>query len=164
MKPFPRQLNVVQTFKHNQIDLNKWLSQFKRLTVYKTSLQVKVQKLIFYHIAVIPQYWLDLIIARSGDMYVDDSGILKLVIKCFGIVTKFRCSNFLYQKCIEVFTETKSFVNKIWNTCTFLCIIFYDLFTPRNCHLSTILQNYCDSFFLHLICNEALYSLTKHTV
>ena len=54
-------------------------------TVYKASLQVKVQKDNFYHITVIPQYWQDLTIARSAGMYENDSGILSLVVKCFGI-------------------------------------------------------------------------------
>ena len=40
---------------------------------------------IFYHITVIMQYCLDRTIARSGDMYKDDLGILTLVIKCFSI-------------------------------------------------------------------------------
>ena len=46
--------------------------------MYKASFQVKVQKgeFFFYHITVIPQYWCDLTILRSGDMYVDGSGIL----------------------------------------------------------------------------------------
>ena len=39
----------------------------------------------FYHITVILQYCWDKTIARSGDMYRDDSGILSLVIKCYGI-------------------------------------------------------------------------------
>ena len=39
----------------------------------------------FYHIIVILQYCSDKTITRSGDMCRDDSGILSLVIKCFGI-------------------------------------------------------------------------------
>ena len=34
----------------------------------------------FYHITVILQYCWDKTIAQSGDMYRDDSGILRLVI------------------------------------------------------------------------------------
>ena len=40
---------------------------------------------IIDHITVIMQYCWDKIIARSGDMYKDDSGLLSLVIKTFGI-------------------------------------------------------------------------------
>ena len=36
-------------------------------------------------ITVTMQYFWDKTIARSGDMYKDDSSILNLVIKCFGI-------------------------------------------------------------------------------
>ena len=43
------------------------------------------KRTIFYHITVILQYCWDKTIARSGDMYMDDSGIFSLVIKCFGI-------------------------------------------------------------------------------
>ena len=39
----------------------------------------------FYHITVILQYCWDKTIARSGDMNSDDSGILRFVIKFFGI-------------------------------------------------------------------------------
>ena len=39
----------------------------------------------FYHITVILQYCWDKTIARSADMYRDDSGIFSLVIKRFGI-------------------------------------------------------------------------------
>ena len=51
-------------------------------------------------------------IARSGDMYKDDSGISSLVIKCLGI-TNTSWQNFAVRissvKTIEVFTETKKF-------------------------------------------------------
>ena len=40
---------------------------------------------IIDNIAVILQYCLDKTIALSGEMYKDDSGILSLVIKFFGI-------------------------------------------------------------------------------
>ena len=43
------------------------------------------KRTIFYHITVILQYCWDKMIARSGDMYRDDFGILTSVIKCFGI-------------------------------------------------------------------------------
>ena len=43
------------------------------------------KRTIIDHITVIMQYRRDERIARSGDMYKDDSGILSLVIKYFGI-------------------------------------------------------------------------------
>ena len=43
------------------------------------------KRTIFYHNTIILQYYLDRTIARSGDMYRDDFGILSFVIKCFGI-------------------------------------------------------------------------------
>ena len=39
----------------------------------------------FDDITVILQYFLEKAIARSGDMYRDDSGIFSLVIECLGI-------------------------------------------------------------------------------
>ena len=42
---------------------------------------------IFYHITVILQYCWDKTVVRSGNMYKDDSGILSLVIKCFGFTS-----------------------------------------------------------------------------
>ena len=49
-------------------------------------------------------------------MYEDDSGILSLVIKCFGITSKawqnFAVRIFSVKTVLEVFTETKSFANK----------------------------------------------------
>ena len=44
----------------------------------------KSAKRFFYHTTVILQYW-DKTIARSGDVYEDEKGILSLVIKYFGI-------------------------------------------------------------------------------
>ena len=43
------------------------------------------KRTIFYHITVTLQYCWDEKIARSGDMYRDDLGILSLVINFFGI-------------------------------------------------------------------------------
>ena len=43
------------------------------------------KRTIFYDITIILQYCLDKTIARSGDIYRDDSGIFSLVIKYFGI-------------------------------------------------------------------------------
>ena len=54
-------------------------------TVQRLVLSKGAKRTKFYHISVILQYCWDETIARSGDMYRDDSGILSLVIKCFGI-------------------------------------------------------------------------------
>ena len=43
------------------------------------------KRTVIDHITVIMQYCWDKTIARNGDMYKDDSGILSLVIKCFSI-------------------------------------------------------------------------------
>ena len=43
------------------------------------------KRTIIDHITVIMQYCWDKTIARSGDMYKDNSGIFSLVMKCFGI-------------------------------------------------------------------------------
>ena len=55
-------------------------------TLYNTSSK-GAKRTIFNHITVILQYCWYKTISRSGDMYRDDSGILSLVIKCFGITT-----------------------------------------------------------------------------
>ena len=54
--------------------------------------------IIIDHITVIMQYkyYWDKTIARSGDMYKDDLGILSLVIKCLGI-TNTSVQNFAIQ-------------------------------------------------------------------
>ena len=58
------------------------------------------------------QFFRDKTIARSGDMYKDDSGILSLVIKFFGI-SNTSVQNFAIRissvKTTEVFVETKFF-------------------------------------------------------
>ena len=54
-------------------------------TVQRLMLSKGAKWTIFCHIKVILQYFWDKTIARSGDMYRDDSGIFSLVIKCFGI-------------------------------------------------------------------------------
>ena len=54
-------------------------------TVQRLMLSNGAKWTIFYHITVILQYCGDKTIARSGDMYRDDSGIFSLVIKRFGI-------------------------------------------------------------------------------
>ena len=64
------------------------------------------QRQIFYHITVILLlYWLDKTIARSGDMYEDDSVYLSFVIKCFAI------TNTSVQNCVvrisSLITELK---------------------------------------------------------
>ena len=46
---------------------------------------LKLQKEEFYHITVILQYCWDKTITQSGDIYKDDSGIISLDIKYFGI-------------------------------------------------------------------------------
>ena len=66
-------------------------------TLYNTSCQVKVQKeQIIYNITVILQYCWDKMIARSGDMCMDDTGILSLIIKCF-VITNTSVQNFAIQ-------------------------------------------------------------------
>ena len=57
------------------------------VTVQPIFLSEGARRKIFYNIAVILQYYLDKTIARSVDMYEDDSGILSLVIICFGITS-----------------------------------------------------------------------------
>ena len=54
-------------------------------TVQRLMLSKGAKRTKFYHISVILQYRWDKTIARSGDMYRDDSGILSLVIICLGI-------------------------------------------------------------------------------
>ena len=54
-------------------------------TVQRLMLSKGAKWTIFYHITVILQYCWVKTIARSGDMYRDDLGIVSLVIKCFGI-------------------------------------------------------------------------------
>ena len=54
-------------------------------TVQRLMLSKGAKRTIFYHIIVILQYCWNKTIARSGDMYRDDLGILSLAIKCFGI-------------------------------------------------------------------------------
>ena len=99
---------------HGFVNLNQVsrLHTIQRLMLSKGAKRTKID-----HITVIMQYVWDKTIARSGDMYKDDSGISSLVIKCFGISntsgTKFRYLNFLCQNCTEVFAETKSFFLKI---------------------------------------------------
>ena len=60
-------------------------TQLQIQTVQRLMLSKGAKRTIFYHITVILQYCWDKTIARSGDMYRDDLGILSLVIKCFGI-------------------------------------------------------------------------------
>ena len=83
----------------------------QRLMISKSTKRAKV-----YHITVILQYCWDKTIARGRDMYSDDSGILSLVIKCFGItntsVQKFAIWTSSVQKSTEVFAENKSSLNK----------------------------------------------------
>ena len=43
------------------------------------------KRTIIDHITVIMQYSWNKTIARSGDIYKDDSGLLSLVMKCFSI-------------------------------------------------------------------------------
>ena len=96
-------------------------------------------------------------------MYADDSDILSLVIKSSGntntSVQTFRCSNLLCLNCTEVFAKTTRFLKQN----SYTCIIFIEVFTPYNSHLSKILQNYCDIVlnpsFCTFTCNEALYSV-----
>ena len=54
-------------------------------TVQRLMLSKGAKRTIFYHITKNLQYFLDKTIARSGDMYRDDLGILTLIIKCFSI-------------------------------------------------------------------------------
>ena len=53
-------------------------------TVQRIMLSKGANRTIFYNITVILQYCWNKTVARSGDMYRDDSGVLSLVIKCFG--------------------------------------------------------------------------------
>ena len=53
--------------------------------IQRIMLSKGVKRTIFYNITVILQYCWDKTIARSRDMYRDDSGILNMVIRCFGI-------------------------------------------------------------------------------
>ena len=60
------------------------------------------KRTIVYHITVILQYCWNKTIARSGDMYRDDLGILSLAIKCFGI------TNTSWQKCAVWIASVKT--------------------------------------------------------
>ena len=73
------------------------------------------------------QYCLEKTIARSGDMYKDDSGIFNLVIKCFGI-TNTSVQNFAIRissvKTVPKFLrKLKVFINKFnIDVSSFLCL------------------------------------------
>ena len=91
------------------------------------------KRTIIDHITVIMQYCWNKTIARSGDMYKDDSGVLSLVIKCFGI-TNTSVQNFSIRissvksvpKCLQKLT--------VFEQIYYRCIIFIDVFTPCNSH------------------------------
>ena len=71
---------------------------------------------IFYHVTLILQYRWDKTIARGGNMYRDDFGLLTLVIICFGI-TNTSVQNFAIRisslNCTEVFAKTKNFLTHL---------------------------------------------------
>ena len=67
------------------IELSEFTSFFYLQTVQRLMLSKGAKRTIYYHITEILRYCLDKTIARSGDMYRDDLGILTLVIKNFGI-------------------------------------------------------------------------------
>ena len=98
------------------------------------------------HITVIPQYWWDLTIARSGDMYEDDSGtwILSLFIKCFSI-TNTSWQNFAVRiSSVKTVSTCLRKLKVLWTN-----LILNGLFTPCDS------QNIClwyrlKFFFLHL--------------
>ena len=85
-------------------------------TIQRLMLSKGAKGTIFYHITVILQYYWDKTIARSGDMYRDDSGIFSLIIKCSGI-TNTSVQNFVIRissvktvpKCLR---KLKGFFNK----------------------------------------------------
>ena len=54
-------------------------------TIQRLMLSKGPKRTKFYHITVILQYCWEQTIARSGDMYRDDSGILSFDIRCFSI-------------------------------------------------------------------------------
>ena len=64
------------------------------------------------HIRLILQYCWDKTIARSGDMYEDNSGISNFVTKCFGITNTLKKNSIristliISYNCTEVFAET----------------------------------------------------------
>ena len=103
------------------------------------------KRTIFCHITVILRYCWDKRIARSADMYRDDSSILSLVIKCFGI-TNTTVLNFAIRmssvksvtKCLR---KLKAFFNKFNID---VIIIFIDVFTPCDSHLSKLFRKSCD--------------------
>ena len=91
------------------------------------------------------QYCWDKTIARSGDMYKDNSGILSLVIICFGI-TNTSVQNFAIRisyvktvpKCLR---KLNVFLNKFNMDVSSLVI---NVFTPCDSHLSKIFRKSCD--------------------
>ena len=82
------------------------------------------------HITVIMQYWWDKTLARSGDINKDDSGILSLVIKCFGI-TNTSVQNFT--TCIRI-SSVKT-VPKCLRKLIFFNPFFAPLLNMRRCTL-----------------------------
>ena len=81
------------------LPLFKWVSNVHiqdTHTIQRLMLSKDAKLTIFYHITVILQYCWDKTVARSGDMYRGDSGILTLVIKCFGI-TNTSVQNFTFR-------------------------------------------------------------------
>ena len=100
------------------------------------------KRTIFYHITVIMQYCWDKTIARSGDMYRDDLGILSLVIKCFTPVQNFAIRISSVKTVTKCLRKLKVF-EQIW----YRCIIDFDVFTPcesHDSHLSKLFRKSCD--------------------
>ena len=81
-------LPVRQLFKST-----KHIAFYRFHTVQRLMLSKGAKRTKFYHITVILQYCWDKMIARSGDLYRDDSGIFSLDINCY-VITNTSVQNF----------------------------------------------------------------------
>ena len=113
---------------------------------------------IFYHITVILQYYWDKTIARSWDMYRDDSGT-------FSKSLNVSASQTLRYKIISLLEfHLLKLCRSVCGNLVFLKQIV--VFIPCNSHLSKIFRKSCDIFlnpsFCTFIWHEALYSVYLH--
>ena len=89
------------------------------------------------------QYCRDRTIAQSGHMYRDDLGILTLVMNCFGI-TNTSVRNFAIQISSDKSVPKCLRKVNVFEQIQYICIIFIDVFTPCDSHLSKLFQKLCD--------------------
>ena len=87
--------------------------------------------------------------------------MLRSVIKCFSSINISLFDWISPVKTVRKWLRKLNVCEHIWYTCT--CIIFIDVFTPCNSHLSKIFRKYCDIVsspsFCTFTCNEALYTV-----